>query len=60
MGYFFSLKPNGESVILNVTYALPIYSDGEFGKETGNFPKYLTITQNPVRKFVEIPVKNER
>lgn len=60
MGYFFSLKPNGESVILNVPYALPIYSDGEFGKETGNFPKYLTITQNPVRKFVEIPVKNER
>lgn len=55
MGYFFQLVPNGESITLHVPYILPIYSDGYIGKETGNFPKHLTLTLNPVRKFVEIP-----
>lgn len=57
MGYFFQLIPNGESIILHVPYILPIYSNGYIGQETGNFPKHLTITLNPVRKFVEIPLK---
>lgn len=55
MGYFFTLKPNGEPITMNVPYILPIYSDGSIGKETGNYPKHLTITQEPVRKLVEIP-----
>lgn len=55
MGYFFQLVPNGESITLHVPYILPIYSDGSIGQETGTFPKYLTLTLYPERKFVKIP-----
>lgn len=60
MGYFFTLKPNGEAVTMNVPYILPIYSDGHIGQETGDFPKHLTITQVPIRKMVEIPFRRGR
>lgn len=56
MGYFFSLNPNGESIILNVPYILPVYSDGYIGHETNNSPKWLVLTKSPIHKVVEIPL----
>lgn len=56
MGYFFSLLPNGESVILNVPYILPVYSSGYIGQETEKFPKNLVLTQSPIHKCIELPM----
>ena len=56
-GYFFSLIPNGESIVLNVPYTLPVYSSGYIGQETGNFPKNLVLTQAPIHKCIEISLK---
>lgn len=57
MGYFFSLLPNGESIILNVPYILPVYSSGYIGQETGKSPKSLILTQAPIYKCIEIPLE---
>lgn len=54
MGYFFSLIPNGESIIINVPYILPVYSSGYVGQKTDNFPKNLVLTQSPIHKCIEL------
>ena len=54
MGYFFSLTPNGGSIIFNLPYILPVYNSGYIGQETGKFSKNLVLTQSTIRKFIEL------
>lgn len=53
-GLGFTLKPNGESVELNIPFMLPIYTNGAIGEETGSWSKNLTLTRMPVKKCIAI------
>lgn len=53
-GLGFTLKPNGESVKINIPFMLPIYTNGAIGEEIGSWPKNLTLTRMPVKKCIAI------